>query len=119
MGECCSVLQTDLTKASAPGPGGMPWMPTQQEQNDVVQKCSSFLGWGMSVNQKIKNAQANAPGNPMAVLANLPGGLSCTERISGGDLHARYANSSLFSAIDLVVGIGGEDIDDHATSMPT
>merc|ERR1712226_887190 len=52
------------------------------------------------------------------VFKNLPGGLSCTEQITGGNMLSLYANHTVLSAIGLAVGIGSNDVSDEASPMP-
>jgi len=48
----------------------------------------------------------------------LPGGLSCTETINGGDMLSLYAKRTFISAISLAAGVGSKDVSDKASAMP-
>ena len=99
--QCCSAIQGGIDRGQAHK------MPTPQEQQDTMQKCQSFQQYVM---QRMPHSRPNVP----AIIQSLPGGLSCTETISGGDMLSLYANRTIISAISLAAGVGSKDVSDKA-----
>merc|ERR1712232_1232524 len=86
-------------------------------QQELMQKCESFQAYGM---QHRPHYNGNAMDHlTHLVIDSLPGGLSCTETISGGDLLSVNANRTFISAISLAAGIGNKDVSDEASVMPS
>jgi len=87
--------------------------------------CSSFGEYQRQhmphavTNHQHANQQGFSMGlNVSAVIQSLPGGLSCTETINGGDMLSLYAKRTFISAISLAAGVGSKDVSDKASAMP-
>jgi len=90
--KCCSDIQGAIDKGLAHE------RPTPQEQHEAQQACQSLQMYGMQ-----HMPHGPPPRNPeekaKKIIDALPGGLSCTETVSGGDLASLYADHTVLAAI--------------------
>jgi hypothetical protein len=107
--ECCSAMQSGLDKGEKTA---FEHINTPQEEQELTQKCESFRAYG-----KQHQPRGYAMFNPKLVIESLPGGLSCTETTSGGDMLSAYAKGTVMSAISLAAGVGNKDISDSLVAV--
>jgi TM2 domain-containing membrane protein YozV len=90
--QCCSDIQAGIDMGMAHQ------QPTPQWKQKTMQDCQSFQMYAMQ--HMPRGPPPHNPEERMNTVINaLPGGLSCTETISGGDLATLYADHTVLAAI--------------------
>merc|ERR1712151_172555 len=84
-----------------------------------MQSCQSFMGYVMQHAPHGPPPPGRPLGQAKTLINLLPGGLSCTETSSGGDLLSLYGNRTVLSAISFAAGIGSKNVSDKASAMPS
>lgn len=118
--QCCSAIQGGIDMGQAHQ------ALTEQGQQDLMQKCQSFQQYVMQHKPPPAVFRRVLPGISEGtriaaydtIVQSLPGGLSCTETINGGDMLSLYAKRTFISAISLAAGVGSKDVSDKASAMP-
>jgi len=112
--ECCSAVQSAIDTSLK-----MEQLSPQQME-EGSRACQGFVAY---VSQHTPQVPPGAtPAEQFEETSNsLPGGLTCTEAISGGDMLSLYTNHPVFSAIGLAAGVvstARTDVSQNVSAVP-
>jgi len=112
--ECCSALQSAIDASQ----NMEELSPQQQEEGNKA--CQGFSAY---IDQHKPWVPPSAtPAEEFEEVSNsLPGGLTCTATISGGDMFSLYTNHPVFSAIGLAAGVvstARTDVSQNVSAVP-
>lgn len=111
---CCNALQHAIHVAEK---HDHPTMQEQQEGQEACQSVESYFAEHKPP-QVAGSSPSSVEGAVKQAIKALPGGLSCTEMISGGDLSTLSAHPIILSAISLAAS-ASSPAHDEISVMPT